>query len=209
MADCVVGIDLSGVSGGTHGRTLLACLVIETPLRVFDRLIVPRGAKGDRILLEWIEERKPLIVAIDAPLSLPHSVICEDSDCPRCEPGKASYLARDVDGLVHGMPPVMLAAIAFRGIYLARRLRGLGYEVIETYPGGSYTAMGVTRDQLAKGGRVGAYELEPISSTIPDEVDAVCAALAAVAQAQDTGSAIGGRDGTIVVAGVELRQRHD
>jgi hypothetical protein len=59
VADCVVGIDLSGVSGGTHGRTVLACLVIETPLRVSDRLIVPRGAEGDRILLDWIEQRRP------------------------------------------------------------------------------------------------------------------------------------------------------
>jgi predicted nuclease with RNAse H fold len=199
--DCVVGIDLSGVSGGTRGRTAAACIALETPLRLADRLIVPRGAKGDRILLEWTDQRKPRVVAIDAPLSLPHSVTCADPGCPRCQPGAANYLGRDVDSLVGGMPTVMLAAIAFRGIYLARMLRGRGYEVIETYPAGSYAAMGITRDQLAKGSRVGGYDLEPFSSTIPDEVDAVCAALAAVSLTRGYGSVVGGRDGEIVLAG--------
>ncbi len=204
--DCVVGIDLSGVSGGTYGRTALACIALETPLRVSDQLIVPRGTKGDRILLEWIGARKPRIVAIDAPLSLPHSVTCEVANCPRCEPGAASYLGRDVDRLVDGMPTVMLAAIAFRGIYLARMLRSRGYEVIETYPGGSYAAMGITRDQLAKGSRVGGYDLEPFSSTIPDEVDAVCAALAAIGRLRGRESVVEGRDGAIVFAGSRLRR---
>ena len=201
MADCVAGIDLSGVSGGTHGRTALACIALETPLRLVGQFIVPRGTKGDRIFLAWIEERQPRIVAIDAPLSLPHSVICEEAGCPRCEPGAASYLGRDVDRLVKGMPTVMLAAIAFRGIYLARILRSRSYEVIETYPAGSYAAMGISRNDLANGLPITGYDLGSFSSTIPDEVDAVCAALAAVSQVTGKGSLVHGRDGAIALAG--------
>jgi predicted nuclease with RNAse H fold len=62
-------------------------------------------------------------VAIDAPLSLPHSVTCGLRDSPRCAPGQADDLTRDVDALADGMSTSRLAAIAFRGIYLARILR--------------------------------------------------------------------------------------
>jgi predicted nuclease with RNAse H fold len=98
------------------------------------------------------------------------------------------------------MPTVMLAAIAFRGIYLTRMLRRRGYEVIETYPVGSYAAMGVTRDEFAKGGQIGPYDLVPFSSTIPDEIDTACAALAAVGHPQGHRSIIEGRDGEITLA---------
>jgi hypothetical protein len=65
-----------------------------------------------------------MVVAIDAPLILPHSMTCVEPDCPRCAPGTAAYLARDQDRLAGGMPTAMMAAIALRGIYLARMLRG-------------------------------------------------------------------------------------
>lgn len=62
---------------------------------------------------------------------LPHSVTCEQPGCVRCSPDQTTYLGRDVDALAGGMPTVMISGIAYRGIYLARRLRARGYEVIE------------------------------------------------------------------------------
>ena len=177
--DSVVGIDLSGLTSGARGHTAAAELLLETPLRLRERFIAPRGLRGDRLLLDWIDARRPHIIAIDAPLTLPHSVLCATSDCPRCEVGSAEYLARDVDRLAGGMPTAMLAAIAFRGIYLARVLRDRGYEVIEAYPAAAYRAMGAAGKTYGERaalltGRVGAFEW-----TIADEVDAVCSALVA------------------------------
>jgi predicted nuclease with RNAse H fold len=199
--DCVVGIDLSGISGGTHGRTAMACVALEDPLRVAGQCVVPRGMKGDRLMLAWIEERRPRVVAIDAPLSLPHSLGCELVDCPRCEPGAASYLARRVDKLVGGMPTVMLAAIAFRGIYLARVLRQRGYEVVETYPSGSYRAMGAAGKSDEERARLIGRRLGDLGTADHDCIDAACAALAAADYASGRAGIIEDDGQTICLVG--------
>ncbi|MHB8459728.1 MAG: hypothetical protein ACYDAK_02930 [Candidatus Limnocylindrales bacterium] len=182
--DSVVGIDLSGLTYGAKGRTVAAHLYLETPLRLGEPLVVPRKLKGDRIVIGWVEERQPRIIAIDAPLTLPHSVICDIASCPRCEPGSARwYTQRDVDRearrLGGGMPAVMLAGILFRGIYLARVLRERGYEVIETYPAAAYRAMGATGKTYEERAALLADRVGAFQWTIADEVDAVCSALAA------------------------------
>ena len=180
--DSVVGIDLSGLTYGARGRTVAAHLYLEMPLRLGEPLVVPRQLKGDRILVEWIEKRRPRVVAIDAPLTLPHGILCDVSDCPRCELGSADYLARDVDRLAGGMPTAMLAAIAFRGIYLARKLRERGYEVIETYPRASLRALGAmetSKKDPARAAAVLSKRVEGVATSDPDELDAIAAALAA------------------------------
>jgi len=198
--DSVVGIDLSGLTSGARGHTVAAELFVETPLRLGERFIAPRGLRGDRLLVEWIEGRRPRVIAIDAPLTLPHSVLCSDAECPRCDLGSAEYLARDVDRLAGGMPTAMLAAIAFRGIYLARVLRDRGYEVIEAYPAAAYRAMGAAGKAYEERAallvdRVGAFDW-----TITDEVDAVCSAIvAADYAARRHERAIRGDDGEIWV----------
>lgn len=206
--DSVVGIDLSGLTYGAKGRTVAAHLYLETPLRLGEPLVVPRRIKGDRILVDWIEERRPKVVAIDAPLSLPHSILCVGADCPRCELGAASYLERDVDREARrqggGMPTVMLAAIAFRGIYLARKLRERGYEVIETYPRASLRALGAAgsskRDPAGVAAAL-ARRVEGVATSDPDELDAIAAALAAADYLrQPRPEPIEASDGTIWIA---------
>ena len=199
--DSVVGIDLSGLSGSTKGRTVAAQIALEERPCVLDIVTIQRGIRGDRNLVDWIDERRPRVIAIDAPLTLPHSIFCEIPGCSRCLPGAASYLRRDVDRLASGMPTAMLAAIAFRGIYLARTLRDRAYEVIETYPAAAYRAMGAagkTYDERAAllTGRVGAFQW-----TIADEIDAVCSALvAADFAAENHAGVIKGGDGEIWLA---------
>jgi predicted nuclease with RNAse H fold len=196
--DSVIGIDLSGLSGSTKGRAVAAQIALEERLRVLDIVTIRRGIRGDRDLVDWIDERRPRVIAIDAPLTLPHSIFCEIPGCPRCLPGAASYLRRDVDRLASGMPTAMLAAIAFRGIYLARTLRDRAYEVIETYPAAAYRATGAagkTYEERAAllADRVGAFRW-----TIADEVDAVCSALvAADGVARRHEGVIRGEDGEI------------
>jgi predicted nuclease with RNAse H fold len=180
----VIGVDLSGLSGRTRGRTWAAQLTLDRPPRLIGTLRVGRGVAGDRELVDWISGRMPSVVAIDAPLTLPHSLLCGETGCPRCRPGSASYLERDVDAIARadggGMPFVMLAAIAFRGIYLARVLQRLGMEVIEVYPAGAYRAMGVTDRTYEARAAVLAERIGPFDWREPDEVDAICAAIVAV-----------------------------
>ena len=177
--DSVVGIDLSGLTSGARGHTVAAELFLEMPPRLGERFIAPRGLRGDRLLIQWIDARRPRVIAIDAPLTLPHSILCVDPSCTRCELGSAEYLARDVDHHAGGMPTAMLAAIAFRGIYLARKLRERGYEVIETYPAAAYRAMGATGKTYEERAALLTALIGAFGWTITDEVDAVCSAIVA------------------------------
>ena len=202
--DSVVGVDLSGISGSTKGRTVAAQIALEERPRLLDIVTIRRGIKGDRDLVDWIDERRPRVIAIDAPLTLPHSVFCGMSGCPRCLPGAASYLRRDVDRLAAGMPTAMLAAIAFRGIYLARTLRGRAYEVIETYPRASLRALGVMGSHRMNSPAIAAAltgRVEGVATTDPDELDAIAAALtAADFLRQPKPEPIEGLDGVIWIA---------
>jgi predicted nuclease with RNAse H fold len=149
------GIDLSG---RTVGVTAIAWVEGERPRVTRLEAKDLRGGRGDDRVCALLREHRPAVVALDAPLQLPHPVTCEEEACPICFPedGVApSYGARTVDrpeawkGIGHRerspMPTVMLAGIAFRAIYLARLLRRAGLEVIETWPMGVYRA-------LARGG---------------------------------------------------------
>jgi predicted nuclease with RNAse H fold len=199
--DSVIGIDLSGLSYGTKGQTALAQLSLEDPLRLVDVSVLPRGRRTDPELLRWIDKREPRVVAIDAPLSLPHSLTCTEVDCARCQPDTAEYLARDVDRKVGGMSTVMIAGIAFRGMYLARQLRDRGCKVIEVYPAAAYAALGLTtrserRDPSQVAQILGLFVPGP-ALLGADERDALAAAIVAAAYARGTAQPIRGLDGTI------------
>jgi predicted nuclease with RNAse H fold len=195
--DSAIGIDLSGISRSARGETVAAEVDLEVPLRLVGLHAIGREQAGDRQIVDLVEERRPRVVAIDAPLSLPHSVMCRLRDCPRCVPGRANYLTRDVDALADGMSTSRLAAIAFRGMFLARVLRERGVVVIETYPRAVFRALGVddTSGKDAAGARGAlAARISGVTTSQPDELDAIAAALAA---AEYAARAIDGADGTI------------
>lgn len=149
----VAGIDLSG---RTTGITALAWLsgeatagrpILERPV-VADRSL--RGDDGDHRIAGLLIQAHPDVVAIDAPLRLPHAVTCQDVDCARCFPPKGFYLSYTTRMLERGahwpgasralppMPTVMVAGIAFRAVFLRRLLEREGIQVIETWPTGIY-----------------------------------------------------------------------
>jgi predicted nuclease with RNAse H fold len=147
----VAGIDLSGRTTGTTALAWLAGTAsCERP--VLDRPTVTeglRGAGGDQRIVSLLVDARPDVVAIDAPLRLPHAVICRDGDCGRCfPPGGAypSYTTRMLERKERWTPPtnrppmpmVMVAAIAFRAIFLKRLLEREGIRVIETWPAGAF-----------------------------------------------------------------------
>lgn len=196
-----IGIDLSGISRRTKGRTVAVALEPD-PLRYRSIQAFHNGLASDRLLVDWVVDQHPRIVAIDAPITLPHAVMCADPGCERCEPGKASYLERDVDRVARkrggAMPLVMLAAIAFRGRYLARQLEHRGLRVVETYPAASFRELGASRDRASRWAVLDA-QIQDLPELAGDALDAACAALAA-AQAERGGTALSGADGTIWLA---------
>ena len=196
--DSVIGIDLSGLSRATKGRTVAAQVALEDPLRLVELIRIRPGVRGDFDLLAWIRDSSPSVVGIDASLSLPHSVTCQADECERCLPGQASYLGRDVDRMVGGMPTVMLAAIAFRGIYLARQLRTAGTRVIEVYPGAAYSAWGILDRSVASIANHLESLLGRFDWATRDDLDAVCAAVITARDAEGSSLIVAGNDGTIV-----------
>ena len=92
----------------------------------------------------------------------------------------------------------MLAAIQFRGIYLAQSLRGLGCEVIETYPAAAYRAMGAIGKSYEERVELLARRLDGLGRDDHDSIDAACAALVAVDRARGPhAQSIRGQDGEI------------
>jgi predicted nuclease with RNAse H fold len=121
----VVGIDLAGVPHRPTGICLLERSRASTALLY-----------ADRDILSFIEEKKPELIAIDAPLCLP--------------PGRKSMAERngahfrpcDLELRRRKIPffPITLGpmrGLTMRGIRLKRRLEARGFRVVEIYPGGA------------------------------------------------------------------------
>lgn len=147
----VAGIDLSGRTTGTTALAWLAgATSCERP--VLDRPVVaergPRGAGGDERIVSLLMDARPDVVAIDAPLYLPHAIVCRDGSCGRCFPSEGAYPSYTTRKLERKerwsdpptarppMPMVMVAGIAFRAIFLRRLLEREDIQVIETWPAG-------------------------------------------------------------------------
>jgi predicted nuclease with RNAse H fold len=155
------GIDLGG---RTTGTTAVAWVEGAHGTRPSVRE-VRAGAdlRGDTRMLD--ELGCPEVVAVDAPLTLPHPVVCTDDDCPVCFPddgARPAYGSRsDLDSAAAWrsighvekgpMATAMLAGIAFRAIYLARLLRRAGMKVIETWPMGAYRAFARSGGTASRG----------------------------------------------------------
>jgi predicted nuclease with RNAse H fold len=162
-----------------------------------------RGDRGDSEILAAVGS--PGVVAVDAPLTLPHPIVCTDDDCPVCFPDDGvapSYGSRpDLDSAtawksvdhVEKAPIAtsMLGGIAFRAIYLARLFRRAGLKVIEVWPMGAYRALARSPGARTRGDdgddawrrALLASHVEGVNGAIPrgeeverDRLDAVAAA---------------------------------
>ena len=137
----VVGIDLAGVVKRPTGICYLhGSEVVES------RVVYEDGG-----ILHFVEEYTPQVVAIDAPLCLP--------------PGRTWTSGYDFpsDNGIHFRPcdeelrrrgirffPITLGpmrSLTLRGITLKDELEGLGYRVIEIYPGGAQDIWEIARKQ--------------------------------------------------------------
>lgn len=131
----ILGIDLAGSESRPSGFSIFKGMKTETYLVYTDKEILQR-----------IEEEKPEIIGIDAPLTLP--------------PGRKSIEERtnvhlrdcDKELLKRGIKffPITLGPmrkLTERGIKLKKVLESKGYKTIEVYPGGAQDILRIPRKQ--------------------------------------------------------------
>lgn len=165
----IVGLDLAGVESRPTGLCVLKGMKAETSIVYTDEEVLKR-----------IEESKPGIVAIDAPLSLPagRESIEQRTNLHLRECDK-ELLQRGIKFFPITLGP--MRKLTNRGISLRRTLEDKHFRVIEVYPGGAQDILGIPRKQqgleklragLEKAG------LRGLDSRMSDhELDAVTCAL--------------------------------
>lgn len=218
----VAGVD---VSGRTVGRTALAWLAGlpggQPRLRDRPREEGLNRTHGDRNLIDALSEGRPQVVALDAPLALPHPVTCVEPSCGICFPASGpapSYGRRQLEepkrwrelspGMKGPMPSAMIAAIGYRAIYLRRAIQREGFAVIETWPMGVYRMLAPepvgstsapTLDDAARRAIlakvVAGLDGSEAGAWSRDQLDAVAAAYAAWCWAENTAHAVTGLAG--------------
>ncbi len=153
------------------GVDLSASLRKPTYISLLDENLTARifSAPGDSEIIETLQEAKPCIVGIDAPLSLPRK-------------GRIRGCERVLASLgVRFFPPTIpsMTSLTQRGIKLRSALEALGFIVVEVYPGGSQDLLCLPRKKSLSSLREG---LEALGIRLPsgklngDALDAVTAA---------------------------------
>jgi len=174
-----VGIDLRS---GPRYPTGLAVLDATNRLR---RLEVVRE---DAAILEAIEQARPALIAIDAPLGLPEGRCCTDQACECARFGIMREADRVCAAAGYRPFPTLLPSmvkLTERGIRLHDTLTAAGYPVIEVYPGMAQDVLGIPRkgesvDALRRGLKRGGILGIPRGRRVThDELDAVTCALVA------------------------------
>jgi uncharacterized protein len=129
----VAGLDLAGVQHRPTGVCILSDSKALTAL-IYD----------DREILAFIKERKPDLVAIDAPLCLPPGrKTMADRNGAHLRPCDEELRRRKIPFFPITLGP--MRGLTERGIKLKRRLEALRFRVIEIYPGGAQDIWGIPR----------------------------------------------------------------
>jgi predicted nuclease with RNAse H fold len=129
----VVGLDLAGVPVRPTGACLLKEGRAETALLF-----------GDGEILEYCRERKPALIAIDAPLNLP------PGRRRMADRNGSHYRPCDIELRRRRIPffPITLGPmrkLTTRGIKMKALLEAEGFRVVEIYPGGAQDVWKIPR----------------------------------------------------------------
>jgi predicted nuclease with RNAse H fold len=167
--ESVVGIDLAG----SVRRATGVCVLRGMKARAW-------VAFRDDEILTAIDDAKPALVPIDAPLSLP--------------PGRKSIHDRSGEHLRECDRQLQKRKIRFfpitlgpmrmlteRGLALKAKIEKMGYKVVECYPGAAQDIWGIPRQHRDREGLMRGLEDLGVKGLTPemtsDELDAVTAAL--------------------------------
>lgn len=172
----IAGIDLTGSESRPSGVAFLYGSNRVYTLRL----------KTDMDIVERVRAEKPDLVSIDSPLSLPEN---PDKIYRDCE----IELKRRGIGVYWCLLPSM-KSLTMRGIALAGKMRSIGLDVIESYPGAAQDVLGIPRKN--KGIQVLADALRDYGicgnlKVSHDELDAVTAAIVGRLYLEDKYEALG------------------
>lgn len=131
----VLGLDLAGTSTRPTGLCVLTDLEAETKL-----------VYGDAEIAEEIRRLRPVVIAVDAPLSLPRGrkSIEERTDVHLRECDR-ELLKRRIKFFPVTIGP--MRKLTARGIALKESLKETDTRVIEVYPGGAQDVLRIPRKQ--------------------------------------------------------------
>ena len=175
----IIGIDLTGTEEKASGWSYLA-----------GRQARCRRIGTNQEIIDSIKQLKPDIVSIDSPLAYPKGRCCADKNCKCSRYGimrNSERLLRHFGITVYPCLIDSMIKLTTRGMKLARELREMGFQVIESYPGVAQDILmiprkGKTKEQfehlkrgLASFGIEGDLRDNPEISH--DEVDAITSAL--------------------------------
>jgi hypothetical protein len=131
----VIGLDLAG----SPTRPTGFCILRE--MKTGTKIIY-----SDEEIIKDIEEVKPEIIAIDAPLSLPDGrKSIEDRNSIHLRECDRELLKRGIKFFPITLGP--MRKLTERGIRLRKILENKGYRVIEVYPGGAQDVLSISRKQ--------------------------------------------------------------
>ena len=165
----VVGLDLAGSPRRPTGLCILRSLKAQTQV-----------AYGDEEILNTIEQAKPGLVPIDAPLSLPAGrTSIHDRQGEHFRPCDRELQRRGIRFFPITLGPMRMLTEC--GLALKAKIEAMGYTPIECYPGAAQDVWQIPRQHRDRVGlRLGLETLGVQGLTAEmtgDELDAVTAAL--------------------------------
>lgn len=175
----VVGIDLAGRANNPSGFALFS-----------DRGLDVRLVYSDEEMIELCERERPVLIAIDAPLSLPRRGNLREAD--------ASLIKRGL----RVFPPTFsgMRSLTERGMRLANEFRAKKFRVIEIHPRTSGVILFKSQDRRRWIDELGKRGWRLKGDESEHEVDATVAALTGVLHIQKKTEEVGAaKEGTIVI----------
>jgi len=192
----IVGIDLAGSPRRPTGVCILHGMIARTLL-----------AFEDQEILIAVDRERPVLVPIDAPLTLPpgRSTIHDRAG------GHFRECDRELRNRGIRFFPITLGPMRMlteRGMALRARIEARGPRVVECYPGAAQDIWGIPRQHKDLGalreglGRLGVRGLS--GGMTGDELDAVTAALVGRWFLSGCGEVLGGPGGIVVPAAAKM-----
>lgn len=188
----MVGIDLAGSPKRPTGLCVLRDLTAET-----------RVAFSDDDILNFVQETRPTLIPIDAPLSLPKGRrTIHDRSGEHLRKCDRALLRLGIRFFPVTLGPMRM--LTERGLSLKRKLLGLGFQAVECYPGAAQDLWGIPRQHQDRLGlltglrKLGLRGLKKTATS--DELDAATAALVGRWFRFGQGLMLGGKRGILIPA---------
>jgi hypothetical protein len=175
----IIGIDLAARATNPSGFAVLS-----------DHRINMRLIHSDEEIVEICVRERPILIAIDAPLSLPKHGNLRKADASLIERGLRVF------------PPTFagMRSLTERGIRLADMLRAKGLRVIEIHPRTSGVLLFKTPDRHQWVTKLGERGVKLDEGASEHEIDAAIAALTGALYIQKKTEEVGeAEEGTIVI----------